>query len=310
MAQVPELAATFLAHARGGFALPADVALLDRQLARAWEAARTQWPTVAVPAELFVRHVAERLPEASPGSPVGPLIEQLSLAELYLACACMHGLPGAIAAFERHYLVKLPAMLGYLRQPAASIDDICQMTRVRLLVSTPEGSPRINDYMGRGALLSWVRVTAVRIALKEGTADKPASNESVEDVIEALPAPEIDAELDLIRRRHHTEFRQALHEAFSALSADDRHLLRLYLLDRLSTPELGTLFRVNQSTISRWLKSVRQTIFDETRRRLQARLGLSARDFQSFLAILDSQIDLSISQIFGEEDALPRPERS
>ncbi|HYI02244.1 hypothetical protein [Hyalangium sp.] len=66
------------------------------------------------------------------------------------------------------------------------------------------------------------------------------------------------------------------------------------------TSELGELFRVNQSTVSRWLKSARQTVYEETKRRLQARLGLSAREFQSFLAVLDSQLDLSMSQIFGE----------
>jgi RNA polymerase sigma-70 factor, ECF subfamily len=113
-------------------------------------------------------------------------------------------------------------------------------------------------------------------------------------------------ELDLIRRRHHAEFRQAVREAFAALSMDERHLLRLHVVDQLSTVELGALFRVNQSTVSRWLKSVRQTVFNETRRRLQARLGLSARDFQSFLGALDSQLELGISLIFGEEDAQAR----
>lgn len=71
------------------------------------------------------------------------------------------------------------------------------------------------------------------------------------EVLEALPAPGIDAELDLIKQRHQKEFRQALREAFSALTSDERHLLRLYFVDRLSTTELGALLRVNQSTVSR-----------------------------------------------------------
>ena len=33
------------------------------------------------------------------------------------------------------------------------------------------------------------------------------------DVLDALPAPGVDAELDLIKQRHQTEFRQALREA-------------------------------------------------------------------------------------------------
>jgi RNA polymerase sigma-70 factor (ECF subfamily) len=304
MAQAPELVAAFLEHAKGRFTPPTDVAVLGRLLESILASARAQWPGVELPDTVFVRHLAERLSEASPESSLELLLEQLSVSELYLACACVHGIPDAIAAFERHYLTKLPELLGYLRLPAATIDDVCQMARVKMLVHTSEGSPRINDYTGRGALMSWVRVTAVRIALKLCATDKSASDESVTEVLEALPASEAGAELDLIRQRQRTEFRQALREAFAALSADDRHLLRLYFADRLSTSELGALLRVNQSTVSRWLKSARHSVYEETRRRLQARLRLSAREFQSFLAVLDSQLDLSMSQIFGEEDAL------
>lgn len=306
MADAQKLAETFLTNARGRFAPPADAAGLGRMLDRAWEAARAQWPTVALPAELFVQHVAERLPQADPGSPIESLLERLSLVELYLACACAHGIPGALAAFERQYLAKLPALLGYLKRPAL-IDDICQLTRVKLLVRTPEDRPRITDYTGRGALLSWVRVIASRIAIKQNSADKPAPDESVTDVLEAVPAPGGDAEMDIIKQRHHAEFRAAIHEAFAALSPDERHLLRLYFVDRLSTYELGTLFGMSQPTISRWLKSVRKTIHDETWRLLQTRLRLAGRDIESFLAVLDSQLDISISQLFKEEDALPQP---
>jgi RNA polymerase sigma-70 factor len=304
MTQSPELVSTFLEHARERFTPPADVAVLGSLLERTVESARAQWPGVELSTALFVRHLAERLPEVPPESSLETLLEQLSLSELYLACACLHGIPEAITAFERHYLVKLPGLLGYLRQPAATIDDVCQLARVKILVHTPEGPPRINDYTGRGALMSWVRVTAVRTALKLSSTEKPASDESVAEVLEVLPAPEASAELDLIKQRHRAEFRQALREAFAALSAEDRHLLRLYFADRLSTSELGVLFRVNQSTVSRWLKSARQAVYEETRHRLQARLRLSAREFQSFLAVLDSQLNLSMSQIFGEEDAL------
>jgi hypothetical protein len=55
------------------------------------------------------------------------------------------------------------------------------------------------------------------------------------------------------------------------------------------------------------MKSARETVYMETRRHLQARLGLSQRDFQSFLALLDSQLELSISQLLGAEDVMPRP---
>ncbi|WP_326522517.1 sigma-70 family RNA polymerase sigma factor [Archangium lipolyticum] len=299
---MPGLAATFLAHAKVRFVPPADASELEGLLVRTWETARAQWPAVNLPAEPFVKHLAERLPEANPDSPIEPLLAQLSLAELYLACACLRGLPAAIGLFERNYLAKLPGLLRGPKQPEAMIDDVCQLARVKLLVPTPEGDPKIAEYTGRGALLSWVRVTAVRIAIKLQAGQKPAPDQDSDTVFEALPAPGMDAELDLIKRRYHNDFRQAVREAFSELPADDRHLLRLYFVDQLSMYELASLFRVNQSTVSRWLKSARQEIYEDTRRRLQARLGLSTGDFKSFLAVLDSQLDLNISQLLGKAD--------
>jgi RNA polymerase sigma-70 factor (ECF subfamily) len=184
------------------------------------------------------------------------------------------------------------------------------MTRVSLLVRTADANPRIADYAGRGALLSWVRVTATRLAVKSFAPDeRQVPEEAATAALGALPAPGVDAELDLIKRRHHREFHEAVREAFATLPDDDRHLLQLYFIDRLSTPELGALFRVNQSTVSRWLKTARQAIYDETKRRLQERFGLSTREFTSLMAVLDSELDMSLSQIFGKTPEPDGPER-
>jgi RNA polymerase sigma-70 factor len=287
------------------FVPPVDAAALERLLVHAWETSRAQWSTVTLPAELFVTHLAERLPEATPTSPIEPLLEPLSLAELYLTCACLHGVGAALEVFERNYLAKLPGLLRSPKFPDTMIEDICQLTRMKLLVPSSEGRPKIAEYTGRGALQSWVRVTATRIAIKLQATEKPAPEEDADSLFSALPAPGVDPELDAIKRRHQGDLREAMREAFSTLSPEDRHLLRLYFVDQLSMYELATLFRVSQPTISRWLKSTRETVYKETRRHLQARLGLSQRDFQSFLALLDSQLELSISQLLGAEDAPP-----
>ncbi len=309
MEQVPELVATFLAHTQVRFVPPTEeeATALDTLLVRAWEEAHAQWPTVTLPVRLFVIHLAERLPKVSPDSPIAPLLASLSLAELYLTCACLQGTASAHEAFERNYLARLPGKLRSLKQPDAMIDDVCQITRVKLLVATPESAPKIGDYTGRGALLSWVLVTAGRIANKLRAAEKPAPDDSSEEIFKVLPGQGIDPELDVMKRRHHAEFRQAVREAAATLSSDERHLLRLHFADQLSTYELASLFRVNQSTISRWLKSARQRVYEETRRRLQERLGLSTPGFKSFLAFIGSQLDLNISQVLEEKGVVPAP---
>ncbi|EPX60308.1 putative DNA-binding regulatory protein [Cystobacter fuscus DSM 2262] len=305
MAQVHGLAATFLAHAKVRIVPSVDTTALEGLLVHAWETSRARWPAVELPSESFVTHIAERLPKEQPDSPLEPILAQLSLAELYLACACVRGLPAAIELLERNYLAKLPKLLRGPKLSEALLDDVCQLTRVKLLVTTPEGPPKLAEYAGRGALMSWVHVAATRFAIKLQGAEKPSSDEDMDDIEKMIPAPGLDAELDLMKRRYHADFRQAVNEAFRALSADERYLLRLYFVDQLSMYELAELFRVNQSTVSRWLKSARQSIYEETRHRLQERLGLSPRDFQSFLAMLDSKLELSISQLLGEAHGVP-----
>jgi len=307
MPETPDLAATFLAHAKARLVPSPDAAALTRLLLQAWESAHARWPTVMLAPELFVRHLAERLPGPGPAASLEPLLEQLSLAELYLACACLHEVPLAVETFEQHYLKKLRKLLGHRKQSAATLDEICQLARVKILVATPESPPKIAEYGGQGALLAWVRIIAVRISIKLSAHQKPALEQDADTVLSALPEPGTAPDMDFIKQHHREDLRQAMREAFASLSSEDRYLLRLYFVDQLSMYDLVPLLRVSQPTISRRLKSAREKVYTETRRHLQARLGLSPTDFQSFMRLLDSQFEVRISQLLGET---PAPEAS
>ena len=278
-----------------------DAAEIEVLLRRSWEAARRRWPRVDLSWEDFAQYVARRLPEASAESTHATVLEQLSLEDLYLACACVHGLPTAIEALDGEYLAKLPALLGYLKLSDAMLDEVCQQVRTHLLLRTDQAAPRLGEYTGRGALLSWIRVVAVRMALKLGAVKLETPEGDIRAMLEDVPAAETDPELSLIKTRYRREFQQAVCQAFGALSSEQRHLLRLHFLERQPTTRLGPLFGVDQSTISRWIKSARQAVYEETKRRLQERLGLSSRDFESLLADIESQLDMSLSQILKDE---------
>ena len=77
------------------------------------------------------------LPEASPASPIEQLLAPLALADLYLACACLHGMSAALELFDRNYLSKLPALLRSPKQPEAMIEDICQLARMKQSADGP-----------------------------------------------------------------------------------------------------------------------------------------------------------------------------
>ncbi|SET50500.1 RNA polymerase sigma-70 factor [Myxococcus fulvus] len=287
----------FLAHA-GRLGTSATTEELESRLSHFWREGRARWPDIPLPAESLVRHLALHLPRLAPGDELTAALERFDAGDLYLACGCVEGLPAALAAFERHHMTAVPAALSHMRLPAAVVDEVRQQLRERLLVRT-DAAPRIAEYSGRGSLANWVRVVALRTALsllRKSHEPCPTSD----DFLELLPAPHPDPELETIQRRFHDEFRKALEAAFAILPAEHRYLLRLHFVDRLSTPKLGTLFGVNQSTISRWLQSAQQAVHDETRRLLKERLDLSSQEFTSALRTVESQIHLSLTRILDE----------
>jgi RNA polymerase sigma-70 factor len=155
--------------------------------------------------------------------------------------------------------------------------------------------------------MSWIKVIAARLALRQGSSAREMPEQNVLEVLKDLPAPEASMELDLIKRRYRREFHQAVHAAFAALSSSQRHLLQLHFIDGLSMTEMGSLHRVNQSTISRWLRDARQSVYEGTKQFLKERLRLSSREFESLLAAIESHLDLSLSELLLNEEKKGNP---
>src|SRR5262249_57644413 len=87
-------------------------------------------------------------------------------ADLYLAFACGAGIPGALAAFESKYMARVPSLIARLDPAGRLTDEVIQTLRVQILVPDARGRARILDYSGRGALIAWLRVSAIRATLK------------------------------------------------------------------------------------------------------------------------------------------------
>src|SRR5436190_1483073 len=73
-----------------------DRAALELLLASFYARGRHAHPRVAVSEQAFGRHVAGCVTNSSPES-----LADIAAEDLYLACACAGGVPGAATAFER-----------------------------------------------------------------------------------------------------------------------------------------------------------------------------------------------------------------
>lgn len=263
-----------------------DVTALEEALA----AGRAAWPEVAIDRAALDRQLARALEGAQ-----GPL----RLADLYLACASLAGDPAALRALDGLIRAAAARAAGELGQGGWLADEIALTLRERLLVADGELAGRLASYLGHGPLERWLAVAAARTGLNALRAQR--REQALDDSrLAALPSPEADPELDLLRRRHRAAFEDAIRDAFAGLeSARDRNLLRLYYFDRLGLDRLAQMYNVHGSTVSRWLAAVRQNVFDQTLRLLVERLGLPESELASMLRLLQSDLDLTLSRLLA-----------
>lgn len=268
------------------------------------------WPQVRLPALDFVRDIARHV-AAEPD--LLAALGRLRAGDLYLASACARGLPNAVSEFDRAFLACLPALARVDPSPAFA-DEVRQVLREKLFVSTPRrkaagaeagdtcmGAPKIGEYSGRGDLTSWVRMVALRTALNLRRPHIDSQLGSDEDIASRAFPTAVNQELDYLKSRYQQQFATAFREALATLDSQQRLLLRLYYIDGVSSEKLAALRGVSRSTISRSLANLREQVFNETRRILQAQLHLSPQEFESLVGVLRSQIDLSITAVLKGE---------
>lgn len=271
-----------------------DRAALDALLAARLAEARARWPGVTLDDDAFVTHLATVAP---PGGDPCKAIGELVTSELYLACACARDAPGGVAAFDQHYLSRLPALLAGLRLDRAGLDDARQLVSQRLLLPRPDGRPRIADYTGRGSLEGWLRIAALRVVINERKRVKPHASIDADGADRRLLPSQVGPELALFRARHRDDLAAALRTAMAALGDRERTLLRLHFLNGVPTVELGPMYGVHRTTVGRWIEAAQEALFTGTRRALMERLEVTESECGSLIRALQSQLDLTFSML-------------
>jgi RNA polymerase sigma-70 factor (ECF subfamily) len=286
-----ELAQAFLS-AREGLAAPEPLPALEAQLVRALEVARAAWPTVVLDSALFTAHLARHLP---PDRSLEAL-EQLHLGDLYLACACVQGVPAALAAFESHFLPEVARAVARMRLPSSTVDELRQQLRQKMLVSTPDAPARLAAYAGTGPLSGWVRAAALWLALD--LQRRNAGESSADDsALPLLVEPGDDPELAYLKNTYRAEFNTAFAQALTVLAPRQRNVLRLKFLDGLSIDQIGALYSVHRATAARWVVAAQEALLEETRRLLTERLHLTHTQLDSVLRLISSQLDVNLSRL-------------
>lgn len=273
-----------------------DLAELERALARALDRAEAAFPALGLERERFVAHLARWLPrDRSPREG----LEALRVEELYLACAAAEGRAAAVAVIEARYLDKARAALARSAGTAAVADEALQRTREALLVGTAARPPKIGAYGGRGQLSRWIRTAAMRAAMD---LLGPAREIAVpgEDMAR-FPVRDDDPGIEMMKRAYGASFKQALHRAFAELPAQARDELRLYYLEGLGVEQIGAMYGVAASTVSRRLDRARRLLRDRTRAALAAQLRVDDAELDSILRMIATRLELSRGALAGRD---------
>lgn len=250
------------------------------------------WPALSLPDDVW----GEALGRA------GPSVDAV---DLYLATACLHGVDGAVAAFESTYGAEIDAALRARDRSDSAAADLRQAARERLLVGRAEGRPKLAEYRGTGPLLHWLRVVVVRFRIdakrrddrapKETTLERSDGGLAVEDVAN-------DPELAYLKSHYRDLMQAAFADAVAALEARERLVLRYQLVEHLSTEKIAAVFGVHAATARRWAASAREQLWKETRAGIMRRLGIRMAEFESIVRLVRSELDVSVVRLLAESE--------
>jgi RNA polymerase sigma-70 factor (ECF subfamily) len=261
-------------------------ARLDMALRQYLDAARHARPELVFDDADFVRYLAERTGEGE----VPPVAHAGDFA---LAFACTRGDPRALAAFHAAYSAVIGRVLARRGAGPELGEDAAQTVHERLLVGGSGAPPKIGEYRGSGPLRSWVSTMAATTLLMMQRAKSRRREQSHEDSVSPL-ADHVDPELGYLKERYRAHVQDAIVESLAKLGDRERTLLRLHLGQQMSIDQLGVMYRVNRATAARWLAAARRGLVEGVRTALRTRLGLSESECNSVVALVRSQLAVSI----------------
>jgi len=253
---------------------------------RMFEDGLRRFPGVGLSFALFARHCGE-LFAADGAAREG--------ADLFLCCACMHGDPVALEAFEREVTPVVRAAVARVCREREFVDETLQEVWTKLLCGP---TAKVRKYGGLGPLQAWARVAATRVALDRCRARGLAIARQVE-LNDMIAAPERSAELALARARYGELFQRALRDAVAGLPLRERNALYMHVCGQCSIDDIGRTYGVHRATAARWLERARTAIVAGVRACLRDRdVKLTDSEFVSVARGLTSVLELRLTGSF------------
>lgn len=212
--------------------------------------------------------------------------------DLYLALAALEGEAPAVTLLERE--VFLPVRERLARGSTADqANEAMQRVREKLLVASPERPAALEGYAGNGPLKAWVTV----VAAHQLSALRTPATPDLDEVQHLVAAASDDLELELVRARYADVFRAAVQAAFESLERRQRLVLRMAVVDGLSSQKIAAIFHTHRATVARWLQDAREQLRERTLSRVQSEAGLQGPELSSIARLVQRHTDFSVRRL-------------
>ena len=221
--------------------------------------------------------------------------------DLVLACACLDGVPAALAYFEEHLLKPVDVRLARAHGTQIA-DEVVGRLRETLYIAAPGRTARLASYSGRGDLRGWLEVVATREAHKVRRRESHGHDDA--DILDSLPDDD-DLELRQMKTQHRAELALAFREALDRATPRSRLLLRQRYLDGLTLDAIAGLHGVHRITAMRWMARTEKDLLREIQRALVDRLHLATREVADLVEDARSRLDLSLRGLLASEGGVP-----
>jgi len=261
----------------------------DAELHLLFSGACASWPNLALSQADFAAFLGERF--ASPAE-----VPPETAADLFLACACVRNVPGALQVFRDRLFPVVVVAVKPFDDSQAFAEEVFQRLSDALFVSATPGQGKMARYQGQGALAGFVATAARRIALRLSTASARFHGEA--ELVHQFSQFD-EQETNLLKLRYRDTFNRALAVALRKLPSRERLILRMNLVEHVSTTQIAALYRVSQPTVSRWIQRSAKSIFAAVKNLVCDELAIDTRELESLLLLVRSQIDITLSHATG-----------
>jgi RNA polymerase sigma factor (sigma-70 family) len=246
-----ELRAVVHRHIRAvlGFA-EQDPARFEVYRYRTWRCISHHWARLGVSAPVRYAKVIETIEQTPAGTRSANL-----LLDVVLAQALEFGENRAAQQFDNEYMPLVRAVAW--RTAGQRGVDAMENFAAALILPRHQAPPRISQYLGRTSLAAWLRAVVANQCVSLLRSTSKASREACLEVIDPV-AKEATADPTPCEQLLSPVFRQTL----AALSAADRLLIKLLVLDHAPQKEVARSLGLHSGNVTRRRQKIVESIWD------------------------------------------------